>query len=249
MYEAWEARTTKQAVSLAKRALLISPDCADAYNLLAEQTVQSIEEAIDLYTKGVEAGSRALGAEAFREDVGHFWGLLETRPYMRARAGLATALWAAGRRDEAVMHFQDMLRLNPNDNQGIRYMLLSELIELGRDSDAEVLFEKYSDDDFATWLYSRALLDFRRHGDGSIAQASLDAALEQNSFVPPYLLGRKKLPRTLPDYHGFGDETEAMLYAHENTPTWRSTPGSLEWLATRLPGIHVLRSVAKAKEE
>ena len=36
MYEAWEAEDKKERIKLAKEALSISPDCADAYNLLAE---------------------------------------------------------------------------------------------------------------------------------------------------------------------------------------------------------------------
>jgi hypothetical protein len=52
MYDAWEAPTRQRAVELAQKALSISPDCADAYSFLAEQTAESMEEAIDLYTKG-----------------------------------------------------------------------------------------------------------------------------------------------------------------------------------------------------
>jgi hypothetical protein len=33
-----------------------------------------------------------LGKQAFEEYVGHSWGLLETRPYMRAREGLTVQL-------------------------------------------------------------------------------------------------------------------------------------------------------------
>ena len=102
MYDAWEAPTRQRAVALARKALEVSPDCADAYNLLAEETAETLEEAIELYEKGVEAGERALGKKAFKEDVGYFWGLLETRPYMRARAGLAQCLWVAGQGEEAV---------------------------------------------------------------------------------------------------------------------------------------------------
>jgi tetratricopeptide (TPR) repeat protein len=233
IYDAWEAPTRQRAVALAKKALSISPDCADAYNLLAEQTAKSVEEAIDLYTKGVEAGERAIGKQAFVEDVGHFWGLLETRPYMRARAGLAESLWAIGRQEEAVAHFQDLLRLNPNDNQGVRDLLMPRLIELGRDKDAEKLFRQF-DDGMATWMYSRALLDFRKLGDSRKAEASLKAALAENKFVPPYLLGRKKMPRNLPDHYGFGDDAEAVLYAYGNKAAWQSTPGALEWLAAKL---------------
>ena len=41
---------------------------------------------------GLDAGELALGPEGFEEYDGHFWGFLETRPYMRARHGLALAL-------------------------------------------------------------------------------------------------------------------------------------------------------------
>src|SRR2546421_12928373 len=48
---------------------------------------------------------------------GHFWGFLETRPYMRARAGLASTLLQLGDIDSALAHYRDMLKLIPNDNQ------------------------------------------------------------------------------------------------------------------------------------
>ena len=37
----------------------------------------------------------ALGPRGFKQYAGHFWGFLETRPYMRARAGLAGTLLQA----------------------------------------------------------------------------------------------------------------------------------------------------------
>ena len=233
MYEAWEAPTRQRAVALAKEALAISPDCADAYVLLAGETAGSLEEAIELYRKGVEAGERALGDKVFKEYVGHFWGILETRPYMRARAGLAQYLWEAGEREKAVAHYRDLLRLNPNDNQGIRYILMPCLIELGRDEDAEKLYKQFEDDGMAVWMYSRALLDFRKYGDDRRAEKPLKAALGENRHVPSYLLGRKKMPRTLPEYQGFGDANEAVLYVNANRTAWEATPGALEWLAAR----------------
>ena len=38
---------------------------------------------------------------------------------MRARLGLAQALWAMGDQQAAIEHLHDMLRLNPGDNQGV----------------------------------------------------------------------------------------------------------------------------------
>src|SRR5215204_4997898 len=117
MYDAWEQTTSRSRIVLARKALGISPLCADAYVLLAEEAARSIEEARDYYAKGVEAGELALGPEGFKDYAGHFWGFLETRPYMRARAGLAAVLWRLGRHQEATDHYQAMLELNPNDNQ------------------------------------------------------------------------------------------------------------------------------------
>src|SRR5689334_15853527 len=79
MYQAWETSSLKKRIALANKALEISPDCADAYVVLA-QSAPSLDETLELCRKGVEAGERALGKRAFSEDAGDFWGILETRP-------------------------------------------------------------------------------------------------------------------------------------------------------------------------
>lgn len=64
------------------------------------------------------------GSEIFGpENVGHFWGIHETRPYMRARYALVEALlvvetYAAV--DAAHVHIIDILRLCTSDNMGLR---------------------------------------------------------------------------------------------------------------------------------
>jgi tetratricopeptide (TPR) repeat protein len=232
MYEAWDSFGKRRA-QLARRALVISKDCADAYVLLAEETARSLNEAKDLYEQGVRAGEHALGSRV-EEYVGHFWGIMETRPYMRARAGLAQCLWALGERQQAIEHYTDMLRLNPNDNQGIRYILANCLLEEGSDDALRKLLRRYEDDPAATWLYSRALWVFRREGENEKANACLEEALERNRFVPSYLLGKKRLPKRLPEYIGFGDENEAIAYAAEAMKVWQKTEGALEWLRINL---------------
>src|SRR5271154_7435447 len=66
MYEAWDRTTSRSRIALAHKALTISPLCADAYKLLAEEA-GSVQEARDLYFKGVEAGELALGTEGFEQ--------------------------------------------------------------------------------------------------------------------------------------------------------------------------------------
>lgn len=230
MYKAWEARDPATRVRLAAKALGISPDCADAYVLLAEEA-PSLTVARELLEKGVAAGERALGIGFFDENVGHFWGLLETRPYMRARAALADILWHQGDRDAALAHYRELLRLNPGDNQGVRQLLVGRLLEIDAAAEAQDILERYEEDGSAWMTYARALVAFRRGGDTASARQLRAVAVKHNPHAPAYLLGQKMLPRALPGYHGFGDEAEAMLYAADGAGPWRNTPGALEWLA------------------
>ncbi|HEX6789141.1 MAG TPA: hypothetical protein VF091_07865, partial [Gaiellaceae bacterium] len=230
MYEAFEAQGARR-VELAHEALAISADCADAYLLLAEETAASPDEARELLEQGVAAGERALGPAPFAEDVGHFWGLIETRPYMRARSALAETLWALGRHEEAIDHHRELLRLNPNDNQGIRYRQAEYLLALERYDELDELFAAYEDDDAAAFVYTRALAAFRRQGDSPESQSLRADARKQNPHVPAYLAGRKQLPARLPDYVGFGDASEAVDYAVGAKAQWQSVPGALSWLA------------------
>src|SRR5271157_6607674 len=161
MYQAWDQAEPRKRIALANKALTISPLCADAYVLLAEEKAKSAKEALEYYRKGVDAGSRALGTKAFNEYAGHFWGFLETRPYMRARAGLAATLDALGDVDGAINHYRDMLRLNPGDNQGIRYVLAACLMTRGDTEALRKLLKQYDGDCSAHWLYTQALVAFR----------------------------------------------------------------------------------------
>lgn len=232
MYSAWESHDPKRRIALAQQALELSPDCADAYSLLAAHT-RDLAEATRLNGLAVEAGMNALGPKVFEEDVGHFWGLLETRPYMRARLALAQCLWESGERGDAIEHYRDMLRLNPGDNQGIRYILASCLLETGRDDEVVALLDEYKDDASAAWAWSRALLAFRTHGDDEQAKAALAEAKRTNPHVPAYLTGKKKMPKRLPDMIGFGDEREAISYVGDYGSAWKSTPNAIAWVASR----------------
>ena len=229
MYQAFKERDPRRRVKLANDALALSPDCADAYVVLAEEA-PTRKQRLELCEKGVAAGERALGPDFFQQHTGHFWGILETRPYMRARHELANSLWAACRRDEAIQHLQDMLRLNPGDNQGLRYILASFLLFLDRDDDLERLLVQFAEDGMADFAYTRALLAFRKHGDTKESRESLQAALKTNRHVSEILLGLKPPQAGQPSYFSPGDENEAMTYLRGNMANWKDTPGAISWL-------------------
>jgi ST7 protein len=229
VYRAFEEPDEVRRIQLARDALEICPDCADAYVVLAEHS-PSRKDALGLYEQGVAAGERSLGPDGFQRDAGHFWGVLKTRPYMRARLGLAHSLWVAGRRDEAVQHLQDMLRLNPGDNQGVRYTLAGFLLFLDRNDDLAHLLQQYSEEGSAAWTYTRALLAFRQQGDTIEARRLLKAAKKTNKFVPAYLLGEEFPSHEKPRHYRPGDESEALQYIDSFMVGWKDTPGAVGWL-------------------
>jgi tetratricopeptide (TPR) repeat protein len=229
--EAWEARGRRRRL-LARRALGLWPDCADAYVILAEMEAEG-ETRRGLYAQGVAAGERALGPEMFEEETGRFWQILETRPYMRARFGLAHTLLDLEEVEDAIGHLRDLLRLNPNDNQGARDLLVNLLLETGRDDETAALLEQYKKDPSAWWLFSRALLAFRREGDSPAARSLLRKALEEHRFVARYLLDPDLIPPFAPPYYHHGGEDEAILYAADAADLWEDTPGALAWLSQR----------------
>ena len=231
LHEAFEADDPDEIQGLVRKALKIWPDCADAYSLLAEEA-KGPRETLHYYLEAVAAGKRDIGPKLFQELTGNFWLALETRPFMRAMNGLANSLWILGRREEAVEHYKAMLQLNPNDNQGIRYILASCLLEMGRDAEVAALLNQF-DEASACWVYSNALLAFRKDGDSPHAQQLLRVAQVMNPHIPDLLIGRVVIPQRMPAYIERGDMSEAVDYAAANLRAWRASHGALEWLRRR----------------
>ncbi|HBL15483.1 MAG TPA: hypothetical protein DD417_01615 [Elusimicrobia bacterium] len=233
MYEAWQEADPRRREEMARSALAICPDCCDAYALLAEETARTVSEAAELYRKAVAAGERALGPDFFRDNAGHFWGLVETRPYMRARAELARCLWSEGDFEAAVGHYHELLRLSPRDGQGIRGVLLACLGDLGRFAEISELLERpeYDDDDGLEWRLMKALAAFVGEGASDRAGGLLRAALDCNKYLPDYLLGRKTSSWTGGGSVRVGDEDEAAACARSFLSVWKRVPNALAWLA------------------
>jgi tetratricopeptide (TPR) repeat protein len=229
-YDALEEPDPKKAEALARQALALDPDCADAFHALADATKSSSERLAHL-GQAVAAGERWLGEAYFREHQGEFWRALETRPYMRAREALAFELRDAGRLAEAIGHLEALLELNPNDNQGVRHPLFAWYFVADNLEGVRRLLATCAEkgDDMAVVRWSRALERFLAGGRGEAAEA-LAAAQEGNPYVRDYLTGKERLPAELPDYHGFGDVTEAMFCASLLGEAWGRHPQAVQWL-------------------
>lgn len=233
LYDAQEAANPEQRVVLARQAMSIYPDSPDAYIILAQDEAQTSAELLKLYTSGVEAGERDLGQAFFEENKGHFWGLVETRPYMRAKQGLAGCLALMNKHEEAIAHYEELLALNPGDNQGVRYMLLPAYIHQKQYAQAEQLIQTYNDG-VANFRFNEMLIEYGKHGLTSKMSSLLKAAKKANPYILDYLLFHKDTPDESPAYFGIGDENEAIIYAQDHLHLWLNQPVLMKWLQRNL---------------
>ncbi|KAL1968778.1 hypothetical protein VTN77DRAFT_1139 [Rasamsonia byssochlamydoides] len=77
-------------------------------------------------------------ADVFNTSVGHFWGIWETRDYMRARYALVEALGEIKTHDAVqtqLDHLMDMLRLCRGDNMGLRNLVPVVMLRLNKDQE------------------------------------------------------------------------------------------------------------------
>ncbi|CAG9990094.1 unnamed protein product [Clonostachys byssicola] len=76
--------------------------------------------------------------DIFQTGLGKFWGIVETRNYMRARFAAASALLQVDTKDaveSALEHFNEMIRLGRSDDQGVRDIIPHLLLRLGREQE------------------------------------------------------------------------------------------------------------------
>jgi tetratricopeptide (TPR) repeat protein len=227
-YKAFGTSDKKEKIRLAWEALRLSENCADACVILAEDA-EDFKEAIRWYREGVAAGERIFDEVFFTENRGQFWGIFETRPYMRSLFGLAEALWWNDQKKEALERLRELLELNPQDNQGVRYFFSSCLLDLRKWDELSGLMERFDEDGSAEWLFNKALFYFETRGDGEDARSVLEEALESNRYVPEHL-AYKEISESSFQAVRFGSEDEAIHYCQENGLFWWRNQKAMKWL-------------------
>lgn len=236
MWTAFDTASRSKRIELARKALELSQDCADAYVVLADDLPsKSLKEKIDLLEQGVKAGLRAIGTNTIKESDGWLWGTLEARPYLRARFSLALALHDDGQIEQAIAHYNEILKLNSHDNQGVRYVLIPLLVSLKRLKEATQILKKYSEDTGVWVCWSRTLLHLKQRRDSKVARKALVEAISQNHHVLTYLFDPSfdaNLPS--PEYYSPGTESEAYLYCKDWRFDWLQTEGAMPWILERL---------------
>lgn len=240
IYEAIEQSEDK-GYQLALEALQMDPDCTEAYEYLG--ALEPIPETAILYFKnGVDIGRRIFANTYFKENIGNFWLIQETRPFMRCLRAYADCLSDLGRFRESVEVFEEMIKLNPNDNQGVRDQLLIYSIKINDFNKFRKYDKMYKDDHGACMSFNRALFAFKTEGSSSNSNGLLNRAIRANKHIIPKLIS--KTPQLeIPEVYGVGDVDEAKYYTFFAHKIWHETDHAIEWIKreTKGPGLKIVK--------
>ena len=104
----------------------------------------------------------AIGLQALPErfswaDNRIMWSYLDNRPFLRAYHALAIHRMEQGAWHDAIVILKRLLAVNPNDNQGARYLLPKCWFEVNDAAAVIDLCQRYADDTAPETLYSHAL--------------------------------------------------------------------------------------------
>ena len=120
------ALSKKKCVEYLHKALELEPENVDVQLQLIGHTLEGkSDEQLPALQKLMDAAAKQLEQEGcFKEDVGAFWDVLETRPYMRVCYACFETLISCGMMRKAIDEGQRLLELCENDNLGVRYQLM-----------------------------------------------------------------------------------------------------------------------------
>ncbi len=228
VFSAHEENNPMKAVQLVMEALELDPDCIEAYEFLGGQS-DFPPFATAFYEKGVSIGRVKFGGNFMKENKGRFWLMHETRPFMRCLFQYSECQYLMGKLNECIAIQEEMIKLNPNDNQGVRDFLMLRLIEANQREKFLKYDKKYNDTFLASPQYNRALFWFMTEGETDFANNLLKDALKANKFVPAKLLSKRRLS-AVPDTYSPGQKSEAEYYAFFARSVWEDIEGALDWL-------------------
>ncbi len=139
-----DAKTKSKAKKLAQQAYDKCPACFDAILFLVELEDELIKKE-EILNQGLKFEKQNLEKEGFfdKENKGIFYGLFETRPYMRGLYHKAMLYTFEGKFGLAQKVCEEILELNENDNLGARYLLMAIYALLENEKAMNALHKKY----------------------------------------------------------------------------------------------------------
>lgn len=240
---AQDADNEGSALKYAKRALKLDPSNLDAEFMIADITAKSQVDMLNRLRLIVKHGEQVMQAKGYADEnsIGNYWVITETRPYMRVRDAYISLLRDMGMIRAAVAECEDMLRLNENDNQGIRYTLMHLYAILEEEQKALELHKKYDSYEETLMLFPLSIMYFKL-GDldqaGKYLKRLSKANPDTRKFVKAF--NEDRIDRYASQMSDFGYRPftmeELITELMENLVLFQTLPAYFFWAEEQLAG-------------
>ena len=157
-----EATTKKKQLEYVNKALELEPDNLVARLSKINFTAKHPHEALDALAALLKKGEAQMEAGGyFRDNMGEFWAVLETRPFMRVCHNYLETLVHLGMMRKAMQMGERMLELCENDNLGERFQLMHLYAYLEDEAAALKLLARYNEHEESQLLLALAVLYYK----------------------------------------------------------------------------------------
>lgn len=239
---AYEAENDQDALKHAKKALQLDKNCLDAEVMITELTTEDDEVLKNKYEGLIKKTEKHLTETGFLSDenIGSFWSIVETRPYMRLRYAYANLLLDQGKFRKAAKECEDLLLLSENDNMGVRYLLMSLYVFFEDEVNVMRLYKKYRKESSTHMLlpivalyykmdnYEKAELYLKKLGE-------VNKELEEvfcNAENFDHLMELDDIPDS--GMFRYGSAEEIMAAIADSAFLYTATTGLFPWVAKRV---------------
>ena len=213
--KAENTKSKRQAIKYAKEAYEMCPDCFDEL-LFQVHLADNPLKRMKLLDEGLEFEKDRLLEEKYfdKDNIGHFYGIFETRPYIRGLYAKADYLILDGKIKKARDICKEILKLNENDNIGARYLLMAIYAYLEEENDMLELYKKYPEEDLEM-LFPLFILYYKQENDKK-AKEYLDRIDKANPHFINFFKGTMEENNDIPyRYYAKGDSSEVIMYFKE----------------------------------
>ena len=231
-----DATTKAKAEQYIKKALELEPDNMDAISASIDMIEDSTWEYYQKLSEAVKNGTKLMEKKGLMDEdsIGEFWGILETRPYMRLLNRYADFMTEAGMMTLAAKEYEEMIRLSENDNLGVRFRLMHVYAFLEQEEPALALHKKYDGHEETQMLLPLSVLYFKR-GDLDKAENYLKRLCAANKDTKKFFraIKKNKLDHYVEEISGYGYQPftiqELIVELMENRFLFSAVPLYMEW--------------------
>ncbi|MBI5798886.1 MAG: hypothetical protein HZB10_03065 [Candidatus Yonathbacteria bacterium] len=220
----------------AKMMLDDQPFMFDASMMLARDMFQEGDErgASKVLLLAIIEGRKIFPAEFILGKDHLPWGFVDNRPFLLLLGEYATLVDAVDGPKKAIPLYEELIALNPNDNQGIRSFLATAYLKVSHLEELVKLGEKYPEDMVSEVAVGALLALYKLD--------RLDEARKRIKTLRKYfahtfreiLKTEHPQPKLTPGRVLVGGDDEAWLYWQDQGTFWMSTKGAREFLKEEL---------------